>query len=124
MSSTATATIRTTKLTGVASSTVNSAASTRLHLTVTYILTYGNPGGAGVAANLSFPLPAGTTFVSASGGGTNTSGVVSWSLGTLAAGSAARQTVVLQVPSTAGAGSQLAADAALRRRWRRWCMRD
>ncbi len=81
--------------------------------TVTYTLTYGNPGTAGVAANLSFPLPAGTTFVSASGGGTNTGGVVSWSLGTLAAGSAARQTVVLQVASTATAGSQLAADAAL-----------
>ncbi len=128
MSSTATATIGATILKGTASATVNSSASTHLHLTesalpaqalaggtVTYTLTYANPGGAvaGVAANLSFPLPAGTTFVSASGGGTDTSGVVTWTLGTLAPHSAGRETVVLQVPSTHKAGTQLSATASL-----------
>src|SRR5579862_6541040 len=76
MSSTATATIGTTKLTGTASSTVNSKAATHLHLTtstlpaqalanamLTYTLTYANPGGAAVAVNLLFPVPSGTTFV-------------------------------------------------------------
>ena len=128
MSSTATATIGTTKLTGAASASVNSTAATHLHLTVsalpaqalpggtvTYTLTYANPAGAvaGVAANLSFTLPAGTTFVSASGGGTDTSGVVSWTLGTLAAHSSGRQTVVLQVPKGRAAGTQLSATASL-----------
>ena len=128
MSSTATAIIGTTKLTGAASATVNSGAATHLHLTesalpaqalaggtVTYTLTYANPGGAvaGVAANLTFTLPAGTTFVSASDGGTDTSGVVTWTLGTLAPHSAGRETVVLQVPSTHKAGTQLSGTASL-----------
>src|SRR5690242_17058529 len=82
--------------------------------TVSYTLTFGNPGSAAVAANLSFPLPAGTTFVSASNGGTNSAGTVTWSLGTVAAGTAGQRTVVVQVATTVVAGSQLAADAALR----------
>jgi len=82
--------------------------------TVSYTLTFGNPGSTAVAANLSFPLPVGTTFVSASNGGTSSAGTVTWSLGTVAAGTAGRRTVVVQVATTAVAGSQLAADAALR----------
>jgi len=81
---------------------------------VSYTLTFGNPGSAAVAANLSFPLPVGTTFVSASDGGASSAGTVTWSLGTVAAGTAGRRTVVVQVATTAVAGSQLAADAALR----------
>jgi len=81
---------------------------------VSYTLTYGNPGSAAVAANLSFPLPVGTTFVSASNGGTSSAGTVTWSLGSVAAGTAGRRTVVVLVATTAAAGSQLAADAALR----------
>src|SRR5262249_38787218 len=82
--------------------------------TVSYTLTFANPGSATGAANLSFPLPAGRTFVSASDGGTNSAGTVTWSLGSVAAGTAGRRTVVVQVATTAVAGSQLAADAALR----------
>src|SRR4029077_2046153 len=125
--STAKATVGTIHLQTSASATANSSAASLLHVTasalpaqaraggtVSYTLTFGNPGSAAVAANLSFPLPAGTTFVSASNGGTNSAGTVTWSLGNVAAGTAGRRTVVVQVATTAVAGSQLAADAALR----------
>jgi len=127
LKSTATATVGTIKLQSSASATANSSAASLLHVTasglpaqaraggtVSYTLTFGNPGSAAVAANLSFPLPVGTTFVSASDGGTSSAGTVTWSLGTVAAGTAGRRTVVVQVATTAVAGSQLAADAALR----------
>ncbi|HWY96750.1 MAG TPA: hypothetical protein VNX69_16260, partial [Steroidobacteraceae bacterium] len=127
LKSTATATVGTLKLQTSASATATSSAPSLLHVTasalpaqvraggqVSYTLTYGNPGSAAVAANLSFPLPAGTTFVSASDGGTSSAGTVTWSLGTVAAGTAGRRMVVVQVPTAAVAGSQLAADAALR----------
>ncbi len=52
---------------------------------LTYQLTYGlletSAGAAGVT--LSLPLPAGTSFVSASGGGSESGGTVQWSLGSL-----------------------------------------
>src|SRR5712672_2693967 len=127
LTSTATATIGTSKLQAIAFATASTSAHASLHLTssalpaqvraggtLTYTLTFANPGSAAAAANLTLPLPAGTTFVSASDGGTNTGGVVTWSLGTVAPGSAGRRSVVLQVASTAVAGTQLAGDAALR----------
>src|SRR4029077_19392273 len=51
--------------------------------TLTYTLTFGNPGSAAVAGTLSLPIPAGLSFVSASDGGTSSGGTVTWSLGTL-----------------------------------------
>jgi uncharacterized repeat protein (TIGR01451 family) len=45
-------------------------------------------------------LPLGVTFVSASGGGANNSGVVSWSLGTLASGQASNITVTVTAPAS------------------------
>jgi len=45
-------------------------------------------------------LPLGVSFVSASGGGVNTSGVVSWSLGTLASGQVSNLTVTVTVPAS------------------------
>src|SRR5579859_2286195 len=124
MSSLATATIGTTVLKATATATVKSSAAALMHLTLsalpaqalangmlTYTLTYGNPSGNAVAANLLFPVPSGTTFVSASGGGTEVSGEVSWSLGTVAAHSAARQTVVVQVGKSRAAGTLLSASA-------------
>ena len=45
-------------------------------------------------------LPAGVTFVSASGGGVNNSGVVSWSLGTLASGQVSNLTVTVTAPAS------------------------
>ncbi len=54
--------------------------------TITFTLTYTN--GVQPAENvvLRNPIPAGLTFVSATGGGTNVSGVVTWNLGNVAAG--------------------------------------
>ena len=127
LTSTATATIGTSKLQAIAFATASASAHASLHLTssalpaqvraggtLTYTLTFANPGSTAVAANLTLPLPAGTTFVSASDGGTSSGGTVTWSLGTVAAGGAARRSVVLQLASTAAAGSQLFSDASLR----------
>src|SRR5262249_23621800 len=50
-------------------------------------------------------LPANTTFVSASGGGTLANGVVTWNLGTLAGGGASStRTLTVQVNNPAPAG--------------------
>jgi uncharacterized repeat protein (TIGR01451 family) len=71
--------------------------------TIDYQLSYGNSGNAAAAATvIEDTLPAGTTFVSASDGGAETtpgSGIVRWDLGTLAVG--ASGTVDLQVQTTA-----------------------
>jgi uncharacterized repeat protein (TIGR01451 family) len=45
-------------------------------------------------------LPAGVTFVNASGGGLNNSGVVNWSLGVLAAGQSSNLTVTVIAPAS------------------------
>jgi len=45
-------------------------------------------------------LPLGVTFVSATGGGVNTSGVVSWTLGTLASGQISNITVTVTAPAS------------------------
>ncbi len=75
--------------------------------TLTYDLTYGNRGLTTVsAAQLSFPLPAGTTLVSAPGG-TQAGNVVSWSLGNLLAGQAGRQQVIVTVNGGVAAGTLL-----------------
>jgi uncharacterized repeat protein (TIGR01451 family) len=51
----------------------------------TYTLTYGNIGPASLSGViLRAPIPEGATFTSASGGGSESGGTVSWSLGTLA----------------------------------------
>jgi hypothetical protein len=43
----------------------------------------------------------GVTFVSATGGGANTSGVVSWTLGTLTSGQVSNVTVTVTAPASA-----------------------
>jgi uncharacterized repeat protein (TIGR01451 family) len=45
-------------------------------------------------------LPLGVTFVSATGGGANNSGVVNWSLGTLASGQVSNVTVTVTAPAS------------------------
>jgi uncharacterized repeat protein (TIGR01451 family) len=45
-------------------------------------------------------LPLGVTFVSASGGGANNSGVVSWTLGTLTSGQVSNVTVTVTAPAS------------------------
>jgi uncharacterized repeat protein (TIGR01451 family) len=54
---------------------------------ITYTINYANTGGA-TATNVIIhdTVPAGTTFVSATGGGTFSGGVVTWNVGDLAAG--------------------------------------
>jgi uncharacterized repeat protein (TIGR01451 family) len=80
---------------------------------LTYTLSYGNRSTASVSGTtLTLPLPAGATFVSASGGGTQAGGVVSWSLGTLQAGQFARQQVQVQLDGALPSGALLAVDAA------------
>ena len=71
---------------------------------ITYTITYGNTGAA--AANGAKPrsVPAGTTFVSATGGGTNVAGVVTWNIGTVNAG-VTGQTVSFTVNVTAASGT-------------------
>jgi uncharacterized repeat protein (TIGR01451 family) len=54
---------------------------------ITYTITYGNSGGAdATGVVIRDPVPTGTTFVSATGGGTEAGGVVTWNIGTIPAG--------------------------------------
>lgn len=71
---------------------------------LTYTITYGNPGGAdATGVFISDTLPANTTFVSATGGGTFASNVVTWNIGTVPAGSSGLTvTFTVQVTATSG----------------------
>lgn len=64
---------------------------------ITYTLTYGNTGSdAATNVVLQDLVPAHTTFVSATGGGTHASGVVTWNLGSLAPGATGSVQFVVQ----------------------------
>ncbi len=82
---------------------------------LTYHVTYGllenGPGAAGVTLNL--PLPAGTSFVSASDGGVESGGVVQWSLGSLNPGASGERQVTVTVDAGLDPGSTLLAQALL-----------
>ncbi len=72
---------------------------------LTYTITYGNTGaGNATGVVINDTVPAGTTYVSATGGGTVSSGVVSWNIGNLNAG-VTGQTVSFTVAVTAASGS-------------------
>ena len=72
---------------------------------LTYTITYGNTGGANATSVvIRDPVPAGTTFVSATAGGTNVAGVVTWNIGTVNSG-VTGQTVSFTVNVTATSGS-------------------
>jgi uncharacterized repeat protein (TIGR01451 family) len=77
--------------------------------TLTYTITVANPTADSNATNLSVSdtLPAGTTFVSASNGGTETSGVVTWSIASLAGGANVTRTVTVTVNSNVSDGTVL-----------------
>ena len=70
------------------------------------------------------PVPAGTTFVSADGGGTESGGTVTWNLGTIVSGgSATRHVTVLvdpartaDVSNTASVSSAVGGSGARERR--------
>jgi uncharacterized repeat protein (TIGR01451 family) len=54
---------------------------------ITYTITYGNTGSSDALSTvITDPVPAGTTFVSATGGGTYLAGVVTWNIGTVTHG--------------------------------------
>ncbi len=62
----------------------------------TYTIAYTNTGtGVANAATISDTIPTGTTYVSSTGGGTNSSGTVSWSVGNIAAGGSGSVTVTV-----------------------------
>jgi uncharacterized repeat protein (TIGR01451 family) len=69
------------------------------NLVYTISVTNFGPSSAG-SVTVTDTLPLGVTFVSASGGGVNTSGVVSWSLGTLANGQVSNVTVTVTAPAS------------------------
>jgi uncharacterized repeat protein (TIGR01451 family) len=67
---------------------------------VTFVLDWNNAGaGVAVAARMSDTLPAGVAFVSATGGGTLSSGKVGWDLGDLAPGASGEVSVTVALPS-------------------------
>ena len=80
-----------------------------------YTIAFGNRSTTDAAPNalLRFPLPAGTTFVSASDGGVLSGGAVQWSLGTLQPGQSGKRSVVLATGAGLVAGTLLQAEVAL-----------
>lgn len=80
---------------------------------LTYTLTFGNRGtSSSTGTVLRLPLPPGTTFFSATGGGVHASGVVTWTLGTLQAGQSGRRQVIASVGAALPSGSLLPVNAA------------
>ena len=64
-----------------------------------FTLNYANAGpGTVFNASLTDVLPAGTSFVSATGGGVNAAGTVTWTLGNLTAGTSGSVTVTVTAP--------------------------
>src|SRR5206468_12880022 len=74
--------------------------------TITYTLAYSNTGSSGATgAVLSNTIPINTTFVSTTGGGSLSSGVVTWSIGALAAGGSGSVTLTVRVNSPLANGT-------------------
>src|SRR3989475_149504 len=68
---------------------------------ITYTLTVTNNGPSdATGVSLSDAIPAGTSFVSATGGGTLTAGVVGWNLTTITSGANKSVTLVVKVDSS------------------------
>src|SRR5206468_1609714 len=69
---------------------------------ITYTLSYSNAGNAdGTGVVISDALPAGTTFVSTTGGGTLAAGVVTWNMGTVASGASGSVQLVVSINTPA-----------------------
>ncbi|MEW5739104.1 MAG: FG-GAP-like repeat-containing protein [Myxococcota bacterium] len=70
---------------------------------VTYTFSYTNQSASTVNnPSLSYTLPAGVTFVSASNGGTLSGSTVTWNLGNLAAGASGTRTVTVNLGTLGG----------------------
>lgn len=79
-----------------------------------YAISYANQAPTSVTnATLEFTLPANTSLVSASGSASESGGVVTWDLGTLAAGSVAQQSLVVSLDGGLVAGNLLTATASI-----------
>jgi uncharacterized repeat protein (TIGR01451 family) len=77
---------------------------------LTYTLGYGNTGSAtATGTTLTATVPANTSFVSATGGGTRSGSTVTWTLGSLAAGGSGSVQLVVQVTSPLASGTSIAA---------------
>src|SRR5207245_1078567 len=73
---------------------------------VTYTISYSNTGNANATNTvISDTVPANTTFVSATGGGTLAGGVVTWNIGLLGAGSSTSVQLVVKVNSPLANGT-------------------
>ncbi|MBW2446558.1 MAG: DUF11 domain-containing protein [Deltaproteobacteria bacterium] len=82
--------------------------------TLTYVLTFSNVSAATTPGTmLALPLPAGTTFVSASDSGVSFSGSVLWSLGSLTAGEGGTRTAVVTADGALDEGALLRTEAAI-----------
>lgn len=82
--------------------------------TFDYVLDVGQVGAGSLNQTaLQLELPAGITFESASDGGTEESGLVSWSLGAVELHTNVHRTVTVTVPADAESGALLAARASL-----------
>ena len=82
--------------------------------TLTYTLRYGNRSASSVTGTqLNFALPANTSFVSASGGGTLNGNVVNWNLATLPAGAVDEQVVQVLVNGSLSDGTLLESEAVI-----------
>ena len=65
---------------------------------LTYTLTVSNAGPSpATGVQVTDPIPPGTSFVSASNGGTLASGTVTWNIGTIASGASVTRTLVVHV---------------------------
>jgi uncharacterized repeat protein (TIGR01451 family) len=82
---------------------------------VTYTITVGNTGTQSLplsaAGALTAVVPVGTTFVSASGGGTASNGVVQWNVGSVNPGGNQRYSFTVAVGASAGDGTVLVSTA-------------
>src|SRR5438093_1184342 len=75
---------------------------------LTYTLSYSNTGSArATGVVITDSVPANTTFVSATAGGTLASGVVTWSVGNLAAGASGSAQLVVRVASPLANGTSI-----------------
>ena len=83
--------------------------------TLTYLLSFAHRVDAAAVSNttMRFPLPAGTTFVSATDGGVLTSGVVEWNLGFLSPGDGGQREVTVTIGAGTVAGTVLEAEAVI-----------
>ena len=81
----------------------------------TYTLNFGNRTSGTTALNalLSLPVPVGTTFFSASDGGTLVGGTVQWDVGSLNPGDSGQRTMIVDVDNVAVDGQVLNANAVI-----------